>query len=151
MYAIRSYYDTHIGTLKLAFRILADHGGISVNPFEHIPLRSGDDTESKNGFTPEQLQLVFRAVDRNYPLNIPERDEMKILFRLGAYTGMRFKDCCLLRGNRIHRNLIKVRTFKTGHEVEIPLHQELEKILSVITSYSIHYTKLYETKMQKLI
>jgi len=124
------YYNTHIGTLKLAFRILADHGGISVNPFEHIPLRSGDDTESKNGFTPEQLQLVFRAVDRNYPLNIPERDEMKILFRLGAYTGMRFKDCCLLRGNRIHRNLIKVRTFKTGHEVEIPLHQELEKILS---------------------
>lgn len=47
------------------------------------------------------------------------------------FTGQRMKDCVMLRWNRINlqRRTIKVKQFKTGKEVSIPIAPQLHNIL----------------------
>ena len=59
------------------------------------------------------------------------KNEVKVIYYLGMYTGQRMKDCVLLRWSKVdlNMNLIWVKQFKTGKEVTIPIAPQLKKVL----------------------
>jgi len=129
-------YNKRIGSLKLIFKTLKRQSGLSENPFQLIR-RKTLQTENKKELTNEQLQKVFASVDKEYPFSVPHREEVKILFRIGAYTGMRLKDCCLLKLSEIDfkKNTIAVKpskTRKTNTRVTIPIHPDLLELLEKV-------------------
>lgn len=121
-------FNGYLCTVRLISRILKRHGMESI--FEHVRRKSGP-VESKKDFTPPLLLLVFDSVDRSYPLSIPFRSEMQILFRIAAYTGLRLKCCCLLRWEDIDlkARIMKLTPYKTVNssniEVIVPIAPEL--------------------------
>jgi len=129
-------YNKRIGSLKLIFKILKRQSGLSENPFQLIR-RKILQTENKKELTNEQLVKVFESVDKEYPFSVPHREDVKILFRIGAYTGMRLKDCCLLKLSEIDfkKNTIAVKPSKTkkaNTRVTIPIHSDLLELLEKV-------------------
>ena len=129
-------YNKRIGSLKLIFKILKRQSGLSENPFQLIR-RKALQAENKKELTNEQLVKVFESVDGEYPFSVPHREDVKILFRIGAYTGMRLKDCCLLKLSEIDfkKNTIAVKpskTKKTNTRVTIPIHADLLELLEKV-------------------
>jgi integrase len=59
------------------------------------------------------------------------RKDVKILFRVGAYTGMRLKDCVLVKWSDINftRNTINVKPYKTNKHITVPMHPDLLAVL----------------------
>ncbi len=122
-------YNARLKTLRLIFRVL----GMEQNPFREIKLKQ-EMPKSKKYFSLAQRDQIFNAVDSAYPLSIPHRNEMKILIRLLAYTGMRLKDCCLFEAQYINfdTDMISVVTQKTRRyaiRANIPLHPHLKALL----------------------
>jgi len=111
----------------LIFRILERQSGLKENPFKYIR-RKTEQVQSKKELTEEQFLRIFDSIDKSYPLSIPHRDEMKILFRLGAYTGMRLKDCCLLKIESVNfkNDTIAVTPSKTQKTSAKTKEQEME-------------------------
>ena len=130
-------YNSRIGSMKLIFRILERQSGLKENPFKFIKKKI-ENPKSKKELNDDQLIEVFEAIDKKYSLSIPHRDEMKILFRIGAYTGMRLKDCALLENEHVNlRNkTIGAKPCKTsgssGKRVIIPIHDDLFEMLKNI-------------------
>ncbi len=130
-------YNSRVGSLKLIFRILERQSGLRENPFKYIR-RKVEQAKSKKELTDKQLLQVLESIDKSYPLSIPHREEMKILFRLGAYTGMRLKDCCLLKVESVNfkNDTIAVTPSKTqktsAKRVMIPIHSDLLELLKKI-------------------
>lgn len=119
-------YNRRIKTLRMVWRIVM-HGKPS--PFAEIPFRKENPTPKKE-FNAEQLAAVFRAADHDYPLSVPpNRDEVRLLLRVLAYTGMSLKDGCLLDWEDISCDTIKTRRHKTGSKVTVPIHPALREML----------------------
>ncbi len=128
-YSARSF-NARLKSLRLIWRILERD---RPNPFKDIPLKK-EIPAAKKEFDRETLQAVFRAVDGEYPLKVFHRDEMRVLFRVLAYTGMRLKDGCLLNWKSVGRDYIVVIPEKTkvrtgGRPVKVPIHPELAAVL----------------------
>jgi len=85
---------------------------------------------------------------------------MRVLFYLGAYTGLRLKDCCLLKWNNIHLNegiirCIPQKTKRKQREVFIPIFEQLYPVLLqaqewknneyILPSIAAHSEKRYQT------
>lgn len=123
-------WNVRLKTCRLVFKTVLPRG--MENPCDGIKLKH-EESESKSEFTEEQVKAIFRAVDHDYPLSIPCREDMKMLFRVAAYTGMRLKDCCLLKWTAIKKGLISVIPFKTAshrNTATIPIHPDLLAMLS---------------------
>src|SRR5690606_7026043 len=56
-------------------------------------------------------------------------DRARDLFIIGCYTGLRFSDFSTLTPDNISKDLIKIKTQKTGVDVVIPILPEVKKIL----------------------
>lgn len=61
----------------------------------------------------------------------PYLENVRDVFLVGCYTGLRFSDYNKLTNDRLINNgeMYKIRTEKTGEEVVIPLHPEAKRIL----------------------
>ena len=129
--------DTHnrkIKHLKKICSTLSDylHGP---NPFD-APTLQRKHREEQNltarriGFSPEQIAELQKALD-DPTKQVLNKEEIKVVFYLGMYTGQRMKDCILLRWNRIDwtRSRISVTQFKTGKQVSIPVAPQLAAVL----------------------
>lgn len=129
--------DTHnrkIKHLKKICSTLSDylHGP---NPFD-APTLQRKHREEQNltarriGFSPEQIAELQKALD-DPTKQVLNKEEIKVVFYLGMYTGQRLKDCILLRWNRIDwtRSRISVTQFKTGKQVSIPVAPQLAAVL----------------------
>lgn len=87
-------------------------------------------------FTKEQEERLLAALEE--PANdIPDLQEMRVLFYLGALTGQRLKDCALLQWHNVSlpRQRLTVTQFKTGKEVAIPIAPKLLEILHEATRW----------------
>jgi len=58
-------------------------------------------------------------------------DQVRDLFLIGCYTGLRFSDFSQIKPENIitDKSMIQIRTHKTGERVSIPLHPTVKKIL----------------------
>jgi len=129
--------DTHnrkIRRLKKIFDVLKEYRD-SENPFSTKSLRRKEREEQDNGirrvaFTREQEEALLKAFD-DPKHKLVNKPEIRVVYHLGMFTGQRFKDCVLLRWDKINldRKRIWVKQFKTGKEVTIPIAPRLLDVL----------------------
>ena len=107
----------------------------SENPFSAKSLlrKEREEHENKIGrlsFTHEQEQQLLNVLgdDKHKVMHKPE---IKVIYYLGMFTGQRFKDCVLLRWEKVdlNRKRIWVKQFKTGKEVTVPIADKLMETL----------------------
>jgi integrase len=108
--------------LRRPFKVAFDEGLIDHNPIGAIK-RLRSQSAEKGIFTREQIsQLLAAAPD----------DEWRAFIALGYYTGGRLTDLSRLTWSAIDTklNTIAFRQKKTGTDVLIPIHPELDRYLS---------------------
>lgn len=99
-------YNKHLAFLKLLFRVLAKPARMTANPFADI-IRRKLVTNSRRELTIEELHRVITSAT----------GEMRLLFELGTFTGLRLGDCCTLRWGEVDlaRGIIRRKPNKTLH------------------------------------
>lgn len=123
-------FNSILKTLKLVFRIVYP---VKTNPCLLIH-KLNEKTKHHKALSEKEIEKVLSSVDIDYPLSIPHRDEMKALFRVGIYTGMRLIDCCLLEWENIdlingYIRVVPYKTANSGRRVTIPIHHNLRVCL----------------------
>jgi integrase len=126
-----------LNTARLIYKTLQKGN----NPFAVIRKRH-EDTQTRSEFSIEQLEKVFQTID-NKKLHLMHRDEMRVLFFLGAFTGLRFKDCCLMKWSNVdqNNNMIRVvpeKTKKNKNFVNVPVHPRLDEQLQSAKKWKIN-------------
>jgi integrase len=127
-------YNNHIKALMLIFRILSSVAGLNQNPW-HCISRKVETKQSKKEFTEEDVLRILDSLN-NPKLHLKNREEMTVLFHLGAWTGLRFIDCVMMKWGNIDfdRNLIvdckpQKTARKTNKTVTIPMHPLLRQFI----------------------
>jgi len=125
--------DTHnrkIKRLRKIFDCLKEYYSIE-NPFRAKPLLRNEREERdtvvrRQAFTREQEQALMEAL-RDPKHKLINKDEIRILYTIGMFTGQRLKDCVLMQWQNIdlERRYLSVKQFKTGKEVTFPIAPEL--------------------------
>lgn len=122
-------YNKYAHALKMIFAFFRGEKWVLLNPFERAKSRRSA-PETRREFTETQLAAIFAAVD-DPACPVQFRDEYRLLLRIGAWTGLRLKDACLLRWRDValDRGVISVVPYKiarrTNKRVIIPLHADL--------------------------
>jgi integrase len=134
--------DTHnrkMRRLKKIFATLRDERS-GDNPFLGTGLmrkkREEQNIVRRISFTKEQeQQLLDVLADPGNKLK--NKQEIRVLFILGMFTGQRLKDCALLPWNMVNfeRKRIWVKQYKTGAEVTIPVAEQLLEALRVAKTW----------------
>ncbi len=135
----RQAVDTHnrkIKRLRKIFSALAEYRNGEENPFASKTLLRKMREEQDIGvrrmpFTREQEKALKEALD-NPKLKVMNKQEIKVVYYLGLFTGQRLKDCALMRWSSVHFEIDKigVKQFKTGKEVTIPIAPQLRAVLN---------------------
>ena len=117
-------FNKHIRLLMLLFRVLKKRARLRDNPWEDIQ-RKKEEPNTRRELTSEELQKVVGSAE----------GEIRTLFAIGIYTGLRLGDCATLRWSEVDLNrgiIIRVPR-KTGRgrakPVHIPIHGTLAGIL----------------------
>jgi integrase len=126
--------DTHnkrIGRVGRVLRTLSDYGGPDAPDWRNPALLRRRREEigiqaRRLPFTREQEDHILAMLD-DPGYRCRDREEFRVLFRLGAFTGQRLKDCALLQWHQVDmvRGRIVVTQYKTGKEVGIPIAPQL--------------------------
>ncbi|MBR6372409.1 MAG: tyrosine-type recombinase/integrase [Victivallales bacterium] len=133
--------ETHnrkIKRLRRIFKVLSLYRD-GDNPFSSSVLlrRTREDQnidKRHQAFTKEQEQQILDEL-ANPSRKLMNKEEIRLVYLLGMYTGQRLKDCVLLRWNcvSLKDKRIEVTQYKTGKQVTLPiappLLEGLEKAL----------------------
>ena len=126
-------YNAYIKTLALIYRVLVPK---DINPFakENIA-RKNENQQGHKKFTEDEILNILDCFN-NSDLYLLHKDEMKVLFYLGALTGLRLGDCCLLKWDNVsfRNDLIKCiprKTLKIKRSAIIPISSNLEEQLKI--------------------
>ena len=105
------------------------------NPFSHRSLLRKKREEQelsvrRVAFTREEEERLREILD-DPSYHLVNKDEIKVIFYIGMYTGQRLKDCVLMQWQNVDlaSRRIWVKQFKTGKEVSIPLAEPLKQLL----------------------
>lgn len=126
-------FNDYMIQLGIIFRYTIGEEAAEIWAEKHIT-RHTPQYHSRKELDQAELKKVFDVFkDTKYQLE--DKSEIEILFYLGAYTGLRLKDCALLKWIHVNfdRNIISVIPYKTlsktQQRVNIPLHSELKEKL----------------------
>jgi integrase len=117
-------YNKHLNVLTMVFRVLKDKAKLTANPWEAIQ-RKRLTPHSRRELTLEELKKVCQNAT----------GELRTLFALGVYTGLRQGDCATLRWGEVdlQRGVIRRVPNKTARRnpkpVIVPIHQVLRDML----------------------
>lgn len=117
-------YNKYATLLRAIWRTLGETARCTVNPWDGIARKMQSDGNGRRALTVEELTRVCSSLG----------GEMRILFALGIYTGLRLGDCALMDWGAVDmaRRVIVTtprKTKKNKTTVEIPLHPALFAIL----------------------
>ena len=128
-------YNETIAILRRSIGLFMKDSNLKENPFREKNIIKQDVSEvSRKEFTEDELTSILDAFE-NGDIQYRDSNELEILFHLGAWTGLRLKDCALIQWNSIDfsENEISLVPFKTRKHktvVHIPLHPLLREKLS---------------------
>ena len=116
-------YNKYLKFLNGAFNVLRDKAGLVLNVWSDIPTMRLE-TKSKRDLTQEELSKVCSAATGN----------LRYLFAVGIYTGMRLGDACKLKWENIdfkHKliEFIPSKTKRRNKKLRLPIHPVLEELL----------------------
>jgi integrase len=126
---VPSSFNKHVAVLRLAFRVLKLQARMDADPWGEVQ-RKKVVSQSRRELTTDELRTVCAATT----------GEMRLLFAIGIYTGLRLADCVLLRWAEVdlRRGIIRRITRKTARRnqrpVVIPIHFTLRGVLEEITA-----------------
>jgi len=119
-------YNKYITLFKRMWEVLTDKARLTVNPWAKMKHKADDKASTRRELTIEELRRVCDSVT----------GEMRILFAVGIYTGLRLGDCALLEWGNVDlaRRMIAIIPRKTkrhahGKPVIIPMHNALAALL----------------------
>lgn len=117
-------YNKYTALLRAVWRTLGETARCKGNPWEGVRRKTQSEENGRRPLTTEELIRVCQ----------PLTGEMRVLFALGLYTGLRLGDCALMEWGKIDmvRRVIVTAPRKTKKKrtiVEIPLHPALYAIL----------------------
>ncbi|PWU10695.1 MAG: hypothetical protein C5B50_24930 [Verrucomicrobia bacterium] len=119
-------FNKHVRVLELVFRVLFKKARLTVNPWEGIQ-RKKLITVNRRELTLEELKRVCQGAPAG---------EMRTLFALGVYTGLRLRDCATLKWGEVdlQRGFIrripnKIARKENAKPVIIPIHSALRPML----------------------
>ena len=123
-------HNRKLKRIRKVISVLKEYHGLE-NPFYARSLfrnkREEQDTVvRRQAFTKEEENRLLEEL-RSPERKLMNKDEIRIIYTIGMYTGQRLKDCVLLQWQNVdfpHRR-IYVKQFKTGKEVSIPLAVQL--------------------------
>jgi integrase len=127
-------FNYHVKALMLITRILTASGGVEVNPWgREFITRKIQVQQKRKPFTKEMVNTILASFDKP-ECSISNKDEMKCLMYLGAWTGMRLFDCVNLKWSSVnlHENHIHcypAKTVKIQRSVNIPVLAPLREQL----------------------
>ena len=132
--------DTHnrkIKRLRKIFDCLKEYFA-GENPFRSKALLRSEREERgtvvhRQAFTKEQEEQLIAVLSDDDPKHkVMNKDEIRVLYVIGRFTGQRLKDCVLLQWQNIDMSnrRLWVKQFKTGKEVTIPMAPELYTALT---------------------
>jgi integrase len=120
-------FNKHVRFLRMVYSVLNKKAKIHVNPWNDIvPKR--ESRHSRREFTLQELDAICNSA----------KGEMRTIFVLGIYTGLRLGDCCTLRWAEVdmaRRIILRVpnKTARRKNEpVHIPIHSTLCSVLDAI-------------------
>jgi len=111
-------YNKYLNGLSLVWRAVLPLVGSTFNPWDALP-RKKLDTAVRRGLTDEEIERVFKTAT----------GEMKTLFAIGLYTGLRLGDAVRLSWENVRNGAVYARTGKTGANVAVPLHPRLAEAI----------------------
>ena len=121
-------YNSTLQALKLVFRILSPEA----NPFDKLKSKPSQSI-SKKDFSEKQIKDIFDLLE-NPDFNIMHKEEMRLLFIIGRWTGLRLKDCVLMKWHDVdlRREIIQIKPYKTAGKksIIIPIHKTLLSALN---------------------
>ena len=117
-------YNKYVALLRAIWRTMGEKARCTVNPWDGIARKMQSDGNGRRALTIEELTRVCSTLT----------GEMRVLFALGVYTGLRLGDCALMDWGTVDmaRRVIVTTPRKTKKHktvVEIPLHPALFAIL----------------------
>lgn len=118
--------------LRSAFKQGVTDGLIASNPFGSAipqPKKAGRKAHQRGTFTQAEVRMLIeaaRAVSTDWHTAV----------MVGAYTGARLRDCCRLRWEEVNLSAgtLLLHQLKTGADIELPLHPELQAHLEGLAS-----------------
>lgn len=118
-----SYFNCALAMLRKVwkeFGRLSKHRCFKENPWDGYRYKTAD-LSVKRPLTQDEIARLFKAIDD---------PDMRTLFKIGLYTGLRLVDCCKLKWKDVdlERRFMKVTPIKTrryGVSVTIPMHPVL--------------------------
>lgn len=123
-------YNAIMLIIKGIYLDIARRYKMDLTLFENVREKK-DDTISRKELTIDQLEKLFEHME-SPTCNIRHKDQMIVLVHIGAYTGLRLKDCCLLKWVDVcmtDKKYIMTKNNKTQRDVIIPIIPRLlEKI-----------------------
>jgi integrase len=113
-------YNKHLNGLALVWRAVAPDLGLTANPWERLP-RKRLDTHVRRALTEAETTTLLSGTD----------GEMRVLVAIGLFTGLRLGDAVHLKWEAFGDGgkTLRVKTAKTGAEVELPVHPTLREVL----------------------
>jgi integrase len=120
-------FNKYMNVLTLVFRVLKDKAKIVENHWENIQRKRLTGT-GRRELTIEELRGVCDKAD----------GELRLLLALGIYTGLRLKDCCLLKWGEVDMVQCLIRRVpskmarRNNTPVIIPIHNTLAAMLAEI-------------------
>ena len=124
-----STYNQYIKALALICRVLGEDAGMRSNPWRKIT-RKIETHQRRLDFSTDQVRKLLSCF-QDPRLAIIHKMEMRLLFFLGAYTGMRLETAALLTWEKIDLKkgvirAIPVKTRRLQREITVPIHPELK-------------------------
>jgi len=129
-------HNRKIKRLRKIFECLKDYYD-GENPFGSKTLMRNEREERgivvhRQAFTKKQEEQLLTVLSDSDPEHkLLNKDEIRIVYIIGMFTGQRLKDCVLLQWQNIDmkNRRIWVKQFKTGKEVTIPIASQLYEAL----------------------
>lgn len=118
-------FNKIVGFLKLFFRVVRVPARLASNPWEHIQRKTGV-SQGRREMTVDELRTVIGSAT----------GELRLLFGVGIYTGLRLKDAATLQWGEVdlQRGVIRRIPSKTARRkpqpVLIPIHPVLGDMLA---------------------
>ncbi len=132
-------YNYHIQAIKLVIKTLSRQADLVRNPFG-IVTRKAENKQSRKEFSEDEVLKIIESF--NAPeLSLMNKEEIKVLFHLGIWTGLRLADCVQMKWESINfqRNLIVCKPQKTARKtnktVTIPIHPLLKEAFTLALTW----------------
>jgi len=82
------------------------------------------------GFSIYLTEAEIQAVYEKDFSESPHLERVRDLFVVGCWTGLRFSDFTTIKPENIEGDFLRIKTFKTGEKVIIPIHQTVREIMN---------------------